>query len=387
MNHAETLIYLTSCCLNNVTAKLNNADWDMLYTFARGHNMSALAAKALMPTDAFRNAGKDIQKKWSDRLDASIKRTMLFNAERKRITSFLEEHGIWYIPLKGAVLNEMYPCFGTREFADNDILYDRAFYDDVKNYMLRSGYKLKDDGFVADEYTKPPAFNFEMHSMLFREKKPNDPRIAFYNGMLMRKVAEPGKRFSFRMSNEDFYIYFIIHAFKHYDSCGTGFRTVSDEYVLLHSDDFDFDRGFVAGELEKLGMKEFEENLRTLAEKTLSSPESFPGIMERLNDDEKDMLIFILSCSTFGKRDNSFKKEFEAVSDNKKHSKRKYYLKRVFPGVSRYRYTNPFVYKHKIVYPFFWIYRTTVYPIAHRSSLKTELKAISKMEKSSKDKK
>ncbi len=387
MNTAETLIYLTACSLNNVAAKLDEADWDFLYCLSKGHNMSAITANSLIKTKAFENADESTKKKWTQMLNGAIKRTMLFNAERNKICTFLEERGIRHIPLKGAVLNDMYPCFGTREFADNDILYDGKYSEDVKEWMTSQGYTMRNDSYVADEYSKPPLYNFEMHSRLFRAKKANDPRLAFYERMLERKIPEKGKQFSFRMSNEDFYIYFIIHAFKHYDSRGTGFRTVADEYVILHCDKLSFDRGLVDDELEKLGLTEFERTLCSLAEKLFKSPESLPGAFRLLSDDEREMLNYVFTCGTFGKMDNMFKKELESVYGDKNASKGKYYLKRIFPGVSRYRYTNPFVYKHKIVYPFFWLYRTAVYPIAHRSQLKREINAIKRINKDSNDEK
>ena len=387
MNTAETLIYLTACYMNNVTAKLDNVNWDLLYAFSKGHNMSALTADALKKTEAFNNADEAERKRWTSLLNSAIKRTILFNAERKRITDHLEEQGIWHIPLKGAVLNDMYPCFGTREFADNDILYDGAYSDSVKEWMISQGYKMRNDSYVADEFAKPPLYNFEMHSTLFRERKGAENRIAFYKGMLERKVPEKGKKFSFRMSNEDFYIYFIIHAHKHYDARGTGLRTVADEYVIMHCDKLRFDREFVDSELKKLGLTEFEATLCSLAEKLFSFPEKAYNARETLNGDEHKMLNLILTCGTFGKMDNMIKKELDPDSESKNLSKRKYYLKRIFPGVSRYRYTNPFVYKHKIVYPFFWVYRTTVYPIAHRRELKKEINAVNQIKKSSGGKK
>ncbi len=47
----------------------------------------------------------------------------LFWSVIRRFSSELM-HGIWYMPLKGAILHTLYPVSGMREMADNDVLYD-----------------------------------------------------------------------------------------------------------------------------------------------------------------------------------------------------------------------------------------------------------------------
>ena len=71
--------------------------------------------------------------------------------------------------------------------------------------------------------------------------------------------------------------------------------------------------------------------------------------------------------------ENLFKKELQSVSGG---NKAKYVLKRMFPPVSRFKYSNPFVYRHKIVYPFFLAYRMVANPIRHRRYLKSEIQAV-----------
>ena len=53
-----------------------------------------------------------------------MRKALLFDAERKGILDFMEQRGIWYLPLKGVVLKDYYPAVGMRQMSDNDILYD-----------------------------------------------------------------------------------------------------------------------------------------------------------------------------------------------------------------------------------------------------------------------
>ena len=384
MNTTETYLYLTACALNGETAAAEHVDFDALWALAQGHNLTALIAKALSGTAAYQRADKEEKFRWSNALNNNTKKTMLFGAERKKLLAFFEENGIWYLPLKGAVINDLYPTYGTREFADNDILIDAERCGDAKKYLLQHGYELRSDEFNSDEYSKQPFYNFEIHRTLAKKVPGQEAAYGYYKDVKSRLLPADGTKYGYRFTDDDFYIYFIFHAFKHYDGRGTGFRTVADEYVLLNSGKLKPDFARIERTLETLGLPEFERTLRGLASTLLSEPAKIEQNLEQLKQDEREMLAFILSCSTFGSMDNMFQKEFERLSAGKSLTKRQYYLKRLFPPVSRYKYTHPFVYRHRIVYPFFLAYRLAVNPIKHRKYLKEEREAIRRLEQQSK---
>ena len=82
--------------------------------------------------------------------------------------SALDGAGIWYMPLKGTLLKDLYPKTGMREMADNDILFDASRCGDVKRIMESLGFEIKAYGTGPhDSYLKPPVSNFEMHRKLF----------------------------------------------------------------------------------------------------------------------------------------------------------------------------------------------------------------------------
>ena len=101
--------------------------------------MAALTAKALSGAGLLGNASDDEKRRWNDALNHQIKKTILFEAERKKLIAFMEQNKIWYMLLKGAVIGRLYPHYGTREFADNDILFDENFRDTMREYMLKNG--------------------------------------------------------------------------------------------------------------------------------------------------------------------------------------------------------------------------------------------------------
>lgn len=375
MNATEQFIYLTACAATKRQAAADTAELDKLWQMAQGHNLTAMVAKALQDTDAFRNADAQEQKRWSSALDNNIKKCMLFEAERRAIVRFFEQNGIWYMPLKGVVINPLFPHYGTREFADYDILMDPARTEDGKRFLLSRGYTFRADDYSADEYSKPPFFNIELHRDIIDRSTQFEHFYQYYANVKERLIKDEGNGFGYHFSDDDFYIFFIVHAFKHYDNRGTGFRTVADEYVLLHTDKLHLDLAAVTRELEKLGVADFEYKLRTLADALFEKPEQTAENLRSLAPPLREMLQFILSSGTFGSMENLFAKEFEE-SAGSGHSKARYYLKRIFPERTRFKYSNPFVYRHKAVYPFFLMYRMAVRPIKNRRDLRRELKTI-----------
>ena len=52
----------------------------------------------------------------------SVRKNTYFEAVNQEVLNSIEEAGIWYMLLKGAVLREYYPRFGMRQMSDYGIL-------------------------------------------------------------------------------------------------------------------------------------------------------------------------------------------------------------------------------------------------------------------------
>ena len=69
----------------------------------------------------------------------AIRKMAIMDAEQAKVLAQLEDAGIWYMPLKGAVLKDLYPAYGIRQMGDRDILIDPDRAEDVREIMaLRS---------------------------------------------------------------------------------------------------------------------------------------------------------------------------------------------------------------------------------------------------------
>lgn len=93
------LAYLVGCAANEVKPDAERVavmDLDAVYREASRHMLDAAAAMAL------ESAG--VRDECSSlRIARSLRKTALFDREKKAVLEKMEENGIWYMPFKGAL--------------------------------------------------------------------------------------------------------------------------------------------------------------------------------------------------------------------------------------------------------------------------------------------
>ena len=143
------LLYLMGCGLKDrqpEEALLQELDPEELYRQARRHSVTALVCTALEGTAVFRQAGPEIRQKFLDRRNQAICRAMLFDAERRAVSDRMEALGIWHVALKGSLLQNLYPKYGSREMADVDMLIDPAKRETTRELFVSRGYRVESYG-------------------------------------------------------------------------------------------------------------------------------------------------------------------------------------------------------------------------------------------------
>ena len=376
----EQLLYLMACALQGVSAReeiLADADLKQLLIMARKHSVASMVCMALEKTAVFANADEAAKKQWLDAKNKAVRKNMLLDAERKAILHELEIQGIWYMPLKGSILKDWYPKPGMREMADNDILFDPSGREQVREIFQNRGYKTISFGKINhDEYEKPPIYNFEMHVSLFHGMYKEFTKQ--YENVKERLLPVDGTAYQFAFTPEDFYVFALAHAHKHYSHSGTGVRTLADIYVMdRHLGDI-MDRDEVEQKLTQLGIADYEMHSRVLAEKLFSAVR--PLAETELTEDKKEMLLYYCDATTYGTVGNSVNNRLHELQEDSEDitlwTKLKYCGVRLFPGREFCKFAYPFVYKHPWTLPFFWVWRIVDKGITHRRKVKQELKAL-----------
>lgn len=377
---SEHLLYLMACALQGVSAReevLADADLKQLLIMARKHSVASMVCMALEKTAIFANADEATKKQWIDAKNKAIRKNMLLDAERKTILHELETQGIWYMPLKGSILKDWYPKPGMREMADNDILFDPSGREQVREIFQNRGYKtVSFRKGNHDVYEKAPIYNFEMHVSLFHGTYKE--LTEQYKNVKERLLPVDGTAYQFAFTPEDFYVFVLAHAHKHYSSSGTGIRTLADIYIMNQKLGGTMNWEYVDSELRGLGIFSYERESRELAQKLF-------GIAElpteaNLSEAEQQMLAYYLGASTYGTIENRTLNKMRKLQPDggaiTAHTKRKYLLSRIFPGREWCEAYAPTVYKYPVLLPFFWVWRLAVKGVKRRDIAKQELEAI-----------
>ena len=377
---SEHLLYLMACALQGVSAReevLADADLKQLLIMARKHSVASMVCMALEKTAIFANADEATKKQWIDAKNKAIRKNMLLDAERKTISHELETQGIWYMPLKGSILKDWYPKPGMREMADNDILFDASKRKEVKAIFQGRGYTVKEyNKSNHDEYEKPPIYNFEMHVELYH--KIYDTFNEKYADVKQRLIPDAEVPYRLHFTPEDFYVFVIAHAYKHYSSSGTGIRTLADIYIMNQKLGGTMNWEYVDSELRGMGIFSYERESRELAQKLFGIAEL--PTKANLSETEQQMLAYYLGASTYGTIENRTLNQMQKLQPDggaiTAHTKRKYLLSRIFPGREWCEAYAPTVYKYPVLLPFFWVWRLTVKGVKRRTIVKQELEAI-----------
>ena len=337
MRTEDAVIYLCTCAINGIVpekGKIEEMDLEGAYRFASFHMLSTILAMAL-ESAGFKDRNSIAA------LTSSLKRNSLFDLNRKAIFDRFEQKGIWYMPLKGAVLKDFYPKYGMREMIDNDILVDPNRSSDVRCVMEELGFEALSFGIGNhDVYYKEPSLGFEMHKELF-EGLFFDRLSSYYQNVKDRLVKDKGNRFGYHFTPEDLYVYLIAHEYKHYSGGGTGLRSLLDTYVCLKA--LSLDMEYIRREADKLGIRDFEEKNRLLSLHVFGETE--------LAAEEQELLEELCSSGAHGTVSHRVEKEIE------EKGRRRYFLSRLTLPREEMQRHYPILKKAPVLYPVFWGYR------------------------------
>lgn len=381
------MIYLASCALNSAVPDVKRVaamELSDVYRLASKHSMHAVTYYALEDALSLPENGIEVDTnlllRWKEYKNKAVRKLILFEAEREQIFAFMNERGIWHMPLKGVILQKYYPKLGMRQIADNDILFDSRFRRELTKYMVNRGYKFEAGGqTIHDIFQKPPILNFEMHVSLYSPLV-DEVWYDYYSDVEKRLLCEEGTH-ERRFGDDDLYIYIITHALKHHIRGGNGIRSLMDNYVLnLHLGDR-LDRSYISDELKKLNGDRYEQKVRSLAQKIFD-----PAFDEKeLDDEEREFLLFFISSGVFGTQQNIINSELGRMTEPGKKigfgTKIKYLKSKLFPPMEYYRELHPFLYKYRVFIPFFLIFRTVRAPFRRWGLIRSTVKTIFKNKK------
>ena len=234
---------------------------DALFRLARAQDLGHLLAAVPVPLDEAAHALAE-----RERLRA-IWRVGVLTHEHSRITALLDREGIPYIPLKGAVLRDLWPEAWMRTSCDIDILVHEEDVLRAGDAIARElSYTRREQGHHDHALYSPDGnVHLELHYSL-REAGPAD-------GVLARawEYAAPVSGSAYTLDPAFHLLYLLAHAVAHLFGGGGGIRPMVDLYLLRHASPCD--EGRLAALLSECGLSRFADVAFRLGEAMLGDGE------------------------------------------------------------------------------------------------------------------
>lgn len=393
----ENTIKLMACAVNesvmpfNDAEELHSIDYNALFGFCKSQNIAGTIAVGIKRAAVHYGINVDEldgYKKFQETGLLNIYRDAQFQVEREAILKLMDDAGIWYMPLKGIILKDVYPQVGMRSMADNDIFYDSQRSAEVRSIFESRGYTVDSFGIGHhDIYIKKPMFNFEMHNIMGEDGLDCDSYNEYYRDPSRLMIKDEGNNAGYHMSDDDFYVYMIAHAFKHYNYAGTGLRIIADIFVYINRYGSRLNWSYIEGEYEKIGMVEFAKNVRSITDKLMNGVS-----INKLTAPEHSMLDVMVASETYGTSEmkhriniqkaesttGAFDGSFDLNKAPTRLGKMKYLWYRVFPKQKNLVETYPIA-RHKWAIPFVHIYRVTFLATRRYKRLIKEFKSIKRI--------
>ena len=163
--YVHQYLKLLSLYLNKKEAKdfvIDKSNISFFVRLSKHHSLSAFFFKAVECTKA--QIEEEYLRKLEEAYFFNVRKVAMFAKERKDLYQYLNNFDIDFLPLKGIIIKDYYPDENTREFADNDILFDETRDALVKNFFVERHYEVElFKKSNHDVYLKKPCYNFEMH--------------------------------------------------------------------------------------------------------------------------------------------------------------------------------------------------------------------------------
>lgn len=388
------LIELMRSALNgNQAAEIpENLSWENVYKLAEYHHVEALSSYGLK---GLKNLPpQELMSKWNTAKTSTLFKLLHFDTEREQIFAEMEKQGLSYLPLKGILLAGDYPNPGMRSMSDNDILYGFVEKSECGRYHLSGENEkeqeknikkaqeclveiMKSRGFAVghltgnhDTFYKKPFYNFEMHRELLSA---TSSHRAYYKNVWEKVIPNENSKYGFHMSLEDEYIFMLVHMEKHFTNGGCGIRHLNDVFVFLNKRGEKMNQIYLQEEFGKLGMIDFEQEIRTLAMALYKEN-------RLLTEKEEGLLYFFLGCGIYGRTDVRVSNKIQTLKKEKETSvllpRLRYIKERVWIDKQRIKDYYPFFYKHMWLRPLLPFYRILKGIVIHPGKLWYEWKSI-----------
>lgn len=291
---------------------------------------------------------KFIASRLSKKFYASLRQSLLFDAEGKQIEKTFDVDSIDYIMLKGWVLRNLYPNATMRSMSDIDILIKDYDYKKLKLTMGRLGFEAWPETSWMHDIFKKETVEVETHKRLTDD---SGYVQQWEKQIWSRAIKIPNTSHGWKMSDEDFYIYHLLHLYKDFKYGYLILRRIADTWLFINRFS-NLDEEYLNKELSNMGLVLFRSRIEQLARVCFD---------DVIADDNSVVLIkhAVNTCKYVkGKayktaRIVTMSGKSRSLGSGKRHS----FIYAIFMPFGRMKVHFPKLEKYPVLLPYYWLVR------------------------------
>lgn len=341
-----------------------NMSLDSLYAYQLTQDVISIAYAALERLDPSLNL-----QEYSMDNKRCILREARFDIAGQELYGSLEKAAIPFLPLKGAILKDLYPKPYHRYFTDFDIYVGDEF-DRAEKVLLELGYeKLVDTDHNDVSYVKKPSLHIELHKDLF----PDDYTFkGYFDSPYEHTKIKEGYKYYHLYYDDDFFIHVLCHLYKHFTFGGCGLKQFLDIYVMTK--ELPLNMEYIHTELRSIGLDGFLNTVLRL------NAFFFDG--DKPDNDLIEIAEYVFNAGTFGNEDNRMALDYVKENGEKPVTlwgQIKFFVERwqlKFPNMKR-QYT--ILDKAPVLLPFCYIHKAFRAVFFRRTVVKQQIDDMNKL--------
>ena len=321
-----------------VSQKIDADVMVQLYKIASKQDQTHMVALALKKNNLL--GSDEVSALFARSLRLSLFRHEALKHTQNQICEVFEEEGIAYVPLKGAVICDLYPEAWMRTSVDIDILVREEDVERAKDILVsKLNYRVCKENYHDIAMLSPHNHVLELHFKILENVEKMDRMLVKVWDYL--QPVEEGKC-RYEMTNEYLIFHSYAHMLYHFINGGCGMRYVIDIWILEQK--LSFDSAKLNEILEVCEMNAFVSYVRKLARVW------FEGEMH--DEETSRMQKYIMEAGLFGDTESKVK-----ARKTKTEHKGKYLLQRIFIPYKEFCASYPIVEKHPMLYPVYTVKR------------------------------
>lgn len=344
-----------------------NTDFSKLYKLAQNHRVTSIVAPAVMKCSFADGA---IKGAFSKELFKTAARYTAQDKEKTELSQEFSKEKIRHCFLKGTKVGAFYDAPDSRFMLDMDLFVEKEKFSKAEEILVNRGYVRDTNGDDKDTgYIKKPFLIVELHQEL---KYDYDKGYEYYKGAFERMVSSDG--YEMNMTNEDFYVYILSHTAHHFETAGTGIKTIIDHFYLKNKLKPACDAVVLEKALSEIGLSQFNERIEKLCDFWFSEGEG--------SDLIKQMADFIILSGVFGNETNNY---LSGVAQGRfGDDSSSYFLKRLFPPLKTMKNRYTLLKKIPVLLPAFWVIRI-VASLFDRKRISAEKRIVASVDSAQKE--